>query len=159
MGNAIFITIAVFCSFETAGAQALLGVKNLPQGFANGAIHPEQIPDTEAYQLVLMSLRLPATPTPAATGHQAAKLKAMGLSAGDRSILQEEVARFATSYGTWRESQTVPSRMLDSVSLRAQVANIVESTRALLRNRLSKDGLSKLDQFVQIAKSRMVVKP
>jgi hypothetical protein len=135
------------------------GWQNLPPGFVNGSKTPELIPDTAAYRLVFLSLTVPPSADAKTQSRQTALIAQAGLSEADATTLKNAKAAFAGDYSAWQASARAAGSTATTAQISSQVTALVQRYQSLLVATLSTDGATKLSQFVQSAKARMVVRP
>ena len=121
----------------------------LPPGWVDGSKTPNLIPDRIAYRLVFMSLMLPASPDQTAINRQETRLKQIGFSATDETVLKQTLTMFASSYSTLKQTNGEA----------AQTWALVQATRSSLQTQLSADGNSKFSAYVALEKQRMIANP
>lgn len=131
---------------------------NLPPGVIDGAKTPQFIPDSTAFRLVFLSLRVPKSPTDDDLKKQSSHFKHIGLSDADRVTAQNVLTQFDTAYHGWQTKYLQTSNPIDLAAATSEREAIVEETTANFLHQLSPAGATKLVQFVQAAKVRMVVR-
>jgi hypothetical protein len=144
------ITLLVLLLTFASVALPQMMPSTLPPGFINGAANPEQIPDSTARKLVLLSLRLPDSPDENAIARQEAHLRFIGLSGQDLAAAKTIINDFTAKYAGW--ATTAPRQATGADA-------IVNDTWTQLANRLSSSGLGTLLRFITTEKRHMVVKP
>ncbi|MBB5061190.1 hypothetical protein HDF16_005926 [Granulicella aggregans] len=131
---------------------------NLPPGVIDGSKTPELIPDSTAFRLVFLSLRVPQSPTEGDLKKQEMHFKRIGLSDVDKAAARDVLSHFHTAYHQWQTKYIQTSNPIDMTAARSEREAIVEETTASFINQLSSDGATKLAKFVQSAKVRMIVR-
>jgi hypothetical protein len=150
------------------GVTAILGIallaaplrsqtQDLPPGVIDGSKEPQRIPDSTAFRLVFLSLRIPTSPSPADLKRQSAHFKRIGLSGVDFAASLPIIADFGTAYDEWQTRFDPTSKSIDVAASTSEREALVEATIVSVMHRLSPAGAAKFVQFVQAAKSRMVV--
>lgn len=119
----------------------------------DGSITPDQIPDSLAYRHFLTAIAAHPVPTPDEQARQAAQLSPLGLSATDRQALITGLAPFRTqldSIESARASVTPStSAAAQLTALESEANSLVANTLQSVRQSLTADGMSRLDQYVQ----------
>jgi hypothetical protein len=126
----------------------------LPPGFVDGSKHPEQIADYSSYRLVLLSLSLPASPTPRAISHRNSRIRQIGLSDADAQSFKVIVDAFGTQYSQWLAGVRTRQASVTEQTVRS----LVLATRDSIVKSLTPDGVSKVAEYVERAKTHMAVK-
>lgn len=135
---------------QTSPPPASSATQQVPPGWVDGAKNPELIPDHASYRLVLIHL------SSMATARQDTRIQMIGLQGGDAQTLKNEVALFKKEYDLWKAKVGAqPPSDQDDKAAKAMVL----ASRAAILNMLSPSGASKLSQYVEREKTRMVVKP
>jgi hypothetical protein len=128
--------------------------------------HPELIPDNAAYRSVFMMQSHFETTEAAARSEQLQGN--IGLTVADHKIYDEALRNFRQQYEMLVQahnafvdantaSATVADLQKEVSDTRQSISRLVEATRAQLAAGLSKDGMARLDAFVQSQKTQMVV--
>jgi len=119
----------------------------------DGSVTPGQIPDSLAYQHFFAAIAAHPFPSQQESARQSAQLSPLGLSAEDRQTLIAGLASFRTQLdqiNTARAGITPgPNSSAQLTSLRTQETALVASTLQAIRQSLSTDGVSRLDQYVR----------
>lgn len=132
----------------------------------DGRQHPQLIPDNAAYRTVFLMHSHFETQQAATRSEQFHAL--IGFAAADHQAYDEVLRNFRQQYDHQVESHNA---FVDSASssssiqeIREEVSNarkslsmLVETARAEMAARMTKEGTAKLDAFVQSEKTRMVV--
>jgi hypothetical protein len=139
-------------------SQGVSSSKSLPPGFIDGSKTPVLIPDSLAFRLVFLNLRLPTTADQAAVRRQNSKLNSMGLTDADATAMKGLLNQFDVEYTAWQSSAPNATVATQSV-VDAQANAIVQRMRDALIRTLAPDGVAKVFVYVQQAKSRMLVRP
>ena len=132
----------------------------------DGRQHPELIPDNAAYRSVFMMQS--HFETSAATARSEQLQGNIGLTAADHQLYDEVLRNFRQQYEMLIQthnafvdantaSATVADLQKEVSNTRQSISRLVEATRSQLAAGLSKEGLAKLDAFVQSEKTHMVV--
>ena len=132
----------------------------------DGRQHPELIPDNAAYRSVFMMQS--HFDTSEATARSEQLQRNIGLTAADQQLYEEVLKNFRQQYETVinthnafvdtnTASGSVAELQKEVSDTRQSISRLVEATRAQLATGLSKEGIAKLDAFVQSEKARMVV--
>lgn len=130
----------------------------------NGRQHPELIPDSTAYRLVLLTVSEMPNPTEDQKARQRAFLAAIPLSDGDLQAIipvltdfkveyTDLVKRYNKSVETANESGVTP----DLATFLRERDLLVESTRYTLSSALSSGGMDRFHAHVQREKTKMIV--
>ncbi len=152
--------LAVAVMAPTAMFSQSSGANSLPPGFVDGSKNPDQIPDSAARRLVLLSLALPASADQQAVSRQVARLKFIGLSGPDVPAAQAVIAQFGVQYSAWMAANgSGGSRSASQAPAAGPVEAVVEGAWAALSGRLTPGGAAALSRYLARAKSRMIVKP
>jgi hypothetical protein len=130
---------------------------DLPPGYIDGTKAPQRIPDSTAFRLVFLSLRVPKSPTADDLKKQSSHFKHIGLSDIDKVTAQNIMTQFDTAYDDWQTQYIQTNSPVDVATATSEREAIVEETIASFMSQLSPAGATKLAQFVQAAKVRMVV--
>lgn len=154
----VVLSTSVIVLVNLLGVPLLSQTTDVPPGYINGAETPQLIPDSTAFRLVFISLRLPKSPSEADLKRQSSRLKnRIGLADADVVTVKEIMTQFGTSYDAWLAKYTQPGASTDVATATSEREAIVEETIASLIKRLSSEGVAQLSTFVQKAKVRMLV--
>jgi hypothetical protein len=130
----------------------------------DGSATPEQIPDLDAYRLILVSLATSPSPTEDEKHFQAVHFKKIGVSASDQQTIIAILSRFQSDYesliSSYNEKATAAQargEATDPTSLLRNIDLLVQSTRDTLKTTLTADGWVKFDGHVQSEKRNMKV--
>ena len=133
-------------------------------GMIDGAQHPELIPDSTAYRLLLITVSEEPNPTPEEAERQLAFLRAAGLDSDDIEAAILVLATFRAQYADLitRYNEAVASANAagiapDLATFLQQRDSLVQFTRAALASALSNAGMDRFHAHVQREKSRMKV--
>ena len=132
----------------------------------DGRQHPELIPDNAAYRSVFLMQSHFETAEAVARSEQLQGN--IGLTAADHQLYIQTLKNFRQQYEALinthnafvdanTTSATVADLQNEVSGTRQSISRLVEATRAQLASGLSKEGLAKLDAFVQSQKTQMVV--
>ncbi|HEX4133763.1 MAG TPA: hypothetical protein VHY84_04005 [Bryobacteraceae bacterium] len=115
----------------------------------DGSKNPEKIPDTLAYQHFFAAFAAHPTPTAQEQGRQNAQLGPLQLAAADRATLVRTLAAFRVQLDQIASAVLVAGTPVALAGLQTQKSTLVVTTLASLRQALTSDGASRLDQYVQ----------
>ncbi|MGO9093988.1 MAG: hypothetical protein ACLQGV_02100 [Bryobacteraceae bacterium] len=135
---------------SSSGATAQLPV------LVDGSKTPDQIPDALAYQHYFMAVAAHPSPSAQEQSRQDAQLLPLQLSAADQQALILRLASFRTqldqlenNLANSANATPAPSTPSQLASPNAQQAALATAALAGLRQSLTPDGASRLDQYVQ----------
>ena len=126
-----------------------------------GAQTPDLIPDIVAYRFVLLSLRLPDSPTEKDIATQRARLRWIGFSPTDVVVATNVIADLKTTQEQWEtgnRNRPIQSTA-DRDAVRVQQNTIIQNVITVLFQQLSLLGQFQFDAYVKKAKTRMFVLP
>jgi hypothetical protein len=130
----------------------------------DGAVHPELIPDSTAYRLYFVAVSTGPTPTDEDRKRQQAHLGKVGLQEQDLNMLISTLTEFrtkrdalVTQYNQAAQAAAARNEASDISSLLQQLDGLVQSIRDTLKVRLSPQGMTQFDAFVQSEKTHMKV--
>lgn len=135
-----------------------------PSNIIDGSSHPELVPDSVAYRLYFVTAsELPNAATEAQQ-RQLSHLGRIGLHAGD---LQETIAilnEFKVEYSALIAEYNATATAADVQGIKPDLAGflklrdaLVQTTRVQLKQKLSLNGMTQFDAFVQSEKKHMKV--
>lgn len=156
VGAACLLPSSLFPQQASIAPQASMA-RNIPPGWVDGSQHPELVPDSAAYRLILLSLRAPAAQSEMA--RYTAKWKKIGLSPSDTATAQRIVAEFDVQYSAWQAVQQAVRNTVSGAAPKTDAATIVQQAVGALNAQLTPAGDIKFSAFVQAAKARMIVHP
>ncbi|KAA6457922.1 hypothetical protein DYQ86_21390 [Acidobacteria bacterium AB60] len=155
-GRSLFGTTWIL-AIMLAGTLSQAQRPDLPPGTIDGATTPQLIPDSTAFRLVFLSLRVPGSPSANDLKNQSSRLKHIGLSDEDAAAAKGIMSSFGTSYDAWQTKFGQPGSSIDVPTAKSEREAIVQETLGRVMKGLSPEGAAKLAEYVQAAKSRMVV--
>jgi hypothetical protein len=136
--------------------------KHTAPHIVDGAVHPELIPDSVAYRLYFLVVSEKPNPPAEAQRRQLAHLRMLRLDNEDLQILITELEDFKVHYTQMIDRYNAEAAaalangsQTDQETFLAQRDSLVDATRERLRNRLSPDGLKRVDMYVQNEKRHM----
>ena len=150
----LFLLCAGLCC---AQAQSAFKPAALVPVTIDGAVHPEQIPDSLALRFVLLSLSLPANPTSVDLKKQELRLRRIPMSNNDKQILTRIAKDFGRDFKQW-QSALVPSENLSSDILAQEVSErdaLVARYKANLSSSLSSQGSAGFAAYLLLEKAKM----
>jgi hypothetical protein len=122
----------------------------------DGSKTPDQIPDALAYQHYFTAIAAHPSPSAQEQARQAAQLLVLHLSPADQQVLIASLAPFRTQLDQieagWVQLAGAPTNAnaaAQFTALRAQQSALAAATLANLRQSLTSDGASSLDQYVK----------
>src|ERR1700761_6607891 len=115
----------------------------------DGATPPELIPDSFAYRMVLISLRLPSNPTRVDLVKQKARFDRLKLASADLPQLARVINDFSAAYAKWQ----VQSQSEDVSAAGSDKDRLIADTLSLIQQSLSAEGVEKFKGYVQGEKS------
>ena len=129
-----------------------------------GALHPELIPDVIAYRLYLSTISLGPNPTDTDRKRQRAQISQIGLQDKDSEALMIVLSEFRMKYDDYvqrynqsAEAAAARNETADINGFFRKLDGLVQSTRATLHLRLTPEGLTQFEAFVQAEKRKMKV--
>jgi hypothetical protein len=136
----------------------------LPTGMIDGSQHPEQIADSTAYRLFLLTVSESSSPTAERKSRQLAFLKLAGLDDNDVQAAIPVLAKFKAQYTDLikQYNQSVDEANKNGTSpdiktFLSQRDALVQSTRDALSQAVSANGMLNVHAHLQRQKSRMKV--
>ena len=131
----------------------------------DGRHHPELIPDKAAYRAVLLMQSHFATTEEIARSEQFHSR--LGLTAADHTAYDQILVDFRQQYDNLvrthdkfidsSASSSIEDMRQEIASFRQSLSALVQSVRNQLAAQMSKEGLARLDAFIQSEKAHMVV--
>jgi hypothetical protein len=125
---------------------------------------PRTNPDKTAYRLVFRAFSESPDATPEEKSRQQVKLAAIGFNSSDAAIAAEVLARYHVRYAEYLQRYEAEIEKnkngltkIDHGAYTAERDDVVDSTIAEFRARLSPGGMEKLAAFVQEEKRRMTI--
>src|ERR1700685_1568486 len=115
----------------------------------DGSKNPELIPDTLAYQHLFAAFAAHPTPAAQEQGRQDAQLGPLQLAVADRATLVTTLAGYRVQLDQFASAVLAAGTPDALAGLLAQKSALVVTTLASLRQALTSDGASRLDQYVQ----------
>jgi hypothetical protein len=136
----------------------------LPAGMIDGSKNPEQIADSTAYRLFLLTVAETSSPTDERKARQLAFLKQAGLDDNDTKAAIPILANFKAQYADLikQYNQSVDAANKngtapDIVTFLRQRDQLVQSTRDALNQGVSLNGMLNVHAHVQRQKSKMKI--
>jgi hypothetical protein len=130
----------------------------------DGAVHPELIPDSAAYRLYFLALSTGSNSSDEERKQKQAHLRKTGLQEQDLGALSTTLTEFrikhdalVAEYNRAAEAATARNEASDIHTLLRDLDELVQSTRDTLKVRLSPEGMTQFDAFVQSEKKHMKV--
>ena len=130
----------------------------------DGAVHPELIPDSAAYRLYFLSISTSLNANDAERNRQRARISLVGVNDDDAQALavvmndfRMRYEAFVAQYNQAAEAAATHNEAPDIGGLLRQLDELVRTTRSALKARLSAQGLTQFDAFVQSEKQHMKV--
>jgi hypothetical protein len=130
----------------------------------DGAVHPEQVPDADAYRLVLITVACRTDASPHDKATQLGLLNPVGLNTADLASAISVLAAFKTSYEELIKTYNASAELALANGQQADINGflvkrdaLVEFTRKELRLALTPEGATAFDEHVQTEKKNMVV--
>ena len=131
----------------------------------NGADAPEKIPDHLAYAHFILSIAKPERPSPGDEARRAVTLGRLRLSSLDVAALDaalrgvhEQLDFIERETNRLSGAQAAASRLAKLTNLRLQRTRVFDETTAQLTEKLSPEGLAKLDAYVKTyVKPRIII--
>ncbi len=131
--------------------------KKMIAGGIDGAVTPELVPDSVAYNLFFSSVAEPLNGTPAQQSRERAKLARAQLSEADVLAIIPILANFQQSQLAMEQSfKSGAQPPADLDPLRAQ---LVTASRESMKTALTVEGLARLDALIQVEKRHMAIYP
>ena len=125
----------------------------------DGSLHPEQVPDSTAYRLVMLVLSKPAHPTETQTAHQNVQFRVAGLS-----VLIPILAEFNSNYHALIKSYNTTATAANAQGQRADIGSflmkrdqLVQATHDRIKGIFTSDQWNHLDAYVQGEKRHIKV--
>lgn len=150
------------CALQAQSNPSAMHQMSVSSTTIDGAVHPEQIPDSTAYRLYLIATSEPASPTTEQVRRQNARLNKVGLNDKDRQTVASVLATFNLKYHDWinRYNEVASAawaqhQSFDKTSLLLERDNLVQATRDELQSKLSTDGWTRFDAHVKSEKKHM----
>jgi hypothetical protein len=126
--------------------------KQLPPGAIDGAVAPNLIPDMVAFRLFFIAVGETPALDVIVSAKQQAKLRPIGLSAADQSIIIQELGQFKTAL-TPRQGAT------QSTSGPSSIDTVTQSTVDRLKSQMTADGFLRLQAHIQSEKKHIKAFP
>ena len=130
----------------------------------NGAVHPELIPDKEAFRLFFLAVGTDSKSLPEDLVRQRSMLAQAKLSAKDAETAVGILTEFKQTYDALVQkyndavaAATTPAELPDGGKLNADTDVLTLTTEAKMGSQLSPSGFRSLYAFVQSEKSKMSV--
>lgn len=135
-----------------------------PETVIDGALHPDQIPDSVAYRLWFLTVSTVPNPTTKDKARQASHLGMIGLESGDRQQLLTILADFrlqwtklVNDYNESARAAISQNSQPDTTTFLQKRDDLVQHVRDTLKQVLTPDGMGKLDAFVRSEKRSMKI--
>jgi hypothetical protein len=123
----------------------------------DGSKNPEKISDALAYRHFFASFAAHPTPSSQEQGRQDAQLGPLQLAAADRRALVGILGSFRTQLDVIEKAAAVAGTPAKLASLRTQKSTLATTTLANLKQTLTPDGASRIDQYVQTRVKKHIV--
>lgn len=123
----------------------------------NGSENPELIPDSVAFRMVMLSLKVPTTPNTRDLLKQELRLKRLNLTDSDKSAFKALLAEFGQEYERWHGSLAVRSNVVSPQTLLIERDTMFQRYQSLVLQKMSTDGQLKFQQYVAHQKLHMTI--
>jgi len=158
------ILVLSVCAFVTTGQTPPVVHQHNSTAVVDGAVNPDQIPDSVSYRLCMVAFSVSQSPSDTEQKRQHAQLAQIGLAAGDQQLLIGILSDFKAKYDAlvteYNNSSTAASlhnQTTDGATLMAKLDGLIQTTRTTIGVQLSSAGVGRLHSFVMSEKKNMKV--